>query len=346
LKISPLYPEHEDVVRQFLAQHLPALPVAASYECGGIGILERENATILNLALRAALASAFKDCSVMLQQRGYRELPFWIHNQGGLMTIDEVQACPLKTIAAGPSNSLLGGAKLAALKDCVVIDVGGTSTDAGMVKGGFLTLRHHGFTIAGVRIGSASSDIASIPLGGGTVVEGGLLTRNSVAKLLFTKGRPATLTDAAICAGALQIPEFPLHPMPIAQAQAVLKEAAAQVQGLYEGLDPDQKYPCVLVGGGSCLFKGFLPHMLVPNGASVANAYGAALAERTHTWCGVIALEEREESLQQAVARTFNEALEGGIFDPRLVNLDVTPYHYIPGSKARVLVQVAGRWGH
>jgi N-methylhydantoinase A/oxoprolinase/acetone carboxylase beta subunit len=341
---SPLYQEQEQKAHQFLKQYFPDIALASSHECGGIGILERENATILNLALQAALTSAFQDCSWMLKQRGYHQLPFWIHNQGGLMTIDEVQSCPLKTIASGPSNSLLGGGKLAGLHDCVVIDIGGTSTDAGVVKKGFLRLRHHGFTIAGVRIGSVSSDVVSISLGGGSVIQGRTLTTESIGKQLFEEDRPLTLTDAAICAGFLQIPQFPVQKMSVKTAQDIVKQAANQVTKLYQNLDPERKYPCVLVGGGSNLLKDSLPFTQVPMGAPVANAYGAALAERTHTWCGTLTLEEREKILNQETTRMLEEARDLGIQNPRLVTLNIIPYHYIPGSKARVLIQVAGLW--
>ena len=41
------------------------------------------------------------------------------------------------TISSGPTNSMRGAAFLSGVEDAVVIDIGGTTTDVGVIKSGF-----------------------------------------------------------------------------------------------------------------------------------------------------------------------------------------------------------------
>ena len=44
---------------------------------------------------------------------------------------------PVLTFASGPTNSMRGAAFLSGVRDGVVMDIGGTTTDAGVVMNGF-----------------------------------------------------------------------------------------------------------------------------------------------------------------------------------------------------------------
>lgn len=44
---------------------------------------------------------------------------------------------PVLTFASGPTNSMRGAAFLSGVQDAIVIDIGGTTTDVGVLKGGF-----------------------------------------------------------------------------------------------------------------------------------------------------------------------------------------------------------------
>ena len=167
---SPLYANQEIEAVKILEGMLN-VPVGRSAPLGGLGIIERENATILNLSLQKSLKQAFCDCEKIFKEQFIFAPIYWVHNQGALLTTKEVMAYPLKTLAAGPINSLMGGARLAKHKNCVVLDIGGTSTDGGVVEAGFVRLRHDALQIAGVDVGSFSSDIKTINLGGGSIVD-------------------------------------------------------------------------------------------------------------------------------------------------------------------------------
>ena len=50
---------------------------------------------------------------------------------------ERIRHLPVYTFASGPTNSIRGAAFLSGTKDAIVIDIGGTTTDVGLIKGGF-----------------------------------------------------------------------------------------------------------------------------------------------------------------------------------------------------------------
>ena len=74
------------------------------------------------------------------------------------------------TIGSGPANSIRGAAYLTGRSDAIVVDVGGTSTDVGVLVDGFPRESSFGVEIGGVRTNFRMPDLVTIALGGGTVV--------------------------------------------------------------------------------------------------------------------------------------------------------------------------------
>lgn len=102
-----------------------------------MGFIERENSTILNAALKKVMTEVFSGLTATASEFGLA-CPFWItQNNGSILTSTQAIKYPVLTIAADPTNSFIGGRKLTQLKDAIVIDIGGTSTDIGIIRKGF-----------------------------------------------------------------------------------------------------------------------------------------------------------------------------------------------------------------
>lgn len=86
------------------------------------------------------------------------------------MTMDHACRYPILTIACGPTNSIQGASYLSRMKNAVVIDVGGTTTDFGMIQNGFPRESSAAAVIGSVRTNFRMPDIISIGLGGGSIV--------------------------------------------------------------------------------------------------------------------------------------------------------------------------------
>lgn len=106
---------------------------------------------------------------------------FLTQNDGTLTTAASAALLPIRTFASGPTNSMRGAAILSGLDDhkvsenrgksVIVVDVGGTTTDVGvLLPSGFPRQAASFIEIGGVRTNFTMADVQSIGLGGGSIV--------------------------------------------------------------------------------------------------------------------------------------------------------------------------------
>ena len=186
------------------------LPISLGHRIGGLGLLERENANLLNAALGDVIERVIDGLEAAVAALGPNVQAFLTQNDGTLMAPGLARDAPILTIGSGPSNSLRGAAALTGRTDVLVADVGGTSTDVGALARGFPRESAAGVTVGGVRTNFRMPDLVSVPVGGGTTIVEGRLTQASVARrirqeALVFGGSTATLTDAAVAAGRVPI---------------------------------------------------------------------------------------------------------------------------------------------
>lgn len=134
---SPVNDEHELMLRDIIQGEYPQLTVSLSHEIGSVGLLERENATVLNAAVTDVAGRAARAFDGALREVGIDAALFLAQNDGTLMAMEYALRYPILTVACGLTNSMRGAAFLSRMDDAVVIDVGGTSSDIGMIRAGF-----------------------------------------------------------------------------------------------------------------------------------------------------------------------------------------------------------------
>ncbi len=201
---APVSARHELAAAEIVKRELGGIHVSLSHEIGSLGLLERENATILN----GALAGVARDVAIAMRDsllaHQLRPTTFFAQNDGTLMGLDQALRYPVLTIGSGPANSVRGAAFLTGTGDSLVADVGGTSTDVGVLVNGFPRESSQGVEIGGIRTNFRMPDLVTIALGGGTVVsaeDGGVrIGPRSVGYLLQQEalvfgGTTPTLTD-------------------------------------------------------------------------------------------------------------------------------------------------------
>jgi N-methylhydantoinase A/oxoprolinase/acetone carboxylase beta subunit len=355
---SPVNADHERRVRDLVEREFGDLPVSLSSEIGSIGLLERENATVLNAAVTDVAhraAEAFRDA---LTQAGVEAQLFLTQNDGTLMTLEYARRYPILTVACGPTNSMRGASYLSRVAEAVVVDVGGTSTDIGVIRQGFPRESAMAVELGGVRTNFRMPDVISLGLGGGSLVkdeEGEVrVGPESLGFRLATEGlsfggRTVTFTDVANAVGAARIGTHTPRLVP-ERAAAAYRRAVAMVE---EGIDRIKtsagEVPLIAVGGGSVLLPDRLAgvsEVLRPEHHDVANAIGAAIAQVSGRVDRVYALEgrRREEVLEEAYALAKAEAVRAGA-DPsalEVVQVEEIPLAYLPGNATRVRAIAVG----
>ena len=230
---------------------------------GALGLLERENATILNSALLGVAHKVVTGFYSALLDNGLQVESYLTQNDGTLMTSDEASRFPVLSLGSGPTNSMRGACSLAGLADALVIDVGGTSADVGILVDGFPRESTAAVEVGGVRTNFRMPDLISIGLGGGTIVRAGATVRvgpdsvgyRVVSEALVCGGSTLTLSDVSVRAGLRGFGD----PALVSELdEAVVAQALgwvdAQIQVMADRMKASRhSLPLIAVGGGSHL---------------------------------------------------------------------------------------------
>lgn len=358
---SPLDDAMEKRAAEIVRAECPDVHITLSCELGRIGMMERENAAIMNAALTDVsnqVSAAFQQALVTLGIKA----PFYLsQNDGTLMSVEYARRYPVLTFASGPTNSMRGAAFLCGrgVDEAIVVDIGGTTTDVGALKNGFPRETSTPVAIGGVRTNFRMPDILSIGLGGGSTVtfsEGCQVGPNSVGfalkeKALVFGGDVMTATDVAVAKGGAQIGDSAL----VADLPSDrVSQADERVHQLIDTAIDRMKVsatpvPVVLVGGGNILVSRQLrsaADLHVPKHAEVANAVGAALAQVGGETDRIYSYDDlgRDGAIEQAVAGARTQAIVAGA-DPasvHLVDLEEIPLAYLRGGAVRLRAKVVG----
>jgi len=358
---SPVNSEFELRAAEILAEELgPELPVSLSHEIGRVGLLERENATIINAALRELAAHIVDALAGSVSGHGITAPLYLSQNDGTLMDVGYARRYPVATFASGPTNSMRGAAVLSGLGTCAVVDVGGTTTDVGVLTGGFPREATVEVSVAGIRTNFRMPDVLSIGLGGGSLVRGAgtdlTVGPDSVGyrlteRALVFGGDTLTATDIAVAAGRAAIGDPSLvSQLPRELIEAALDRIAADVADVVDRMrisaDP---LPVVAVGGGSVLLPDKFPglgEVHRPEHFAVANAIGAAIAQVGGEVDRVFAIEpgRRDAAVDEARQEAVDRAVVAGA-DPStvsIVDFDEVPIPYLPGNATRIRCKAVG----
>jgi N-methylhydantoinase A/oxoprolinase/acetone carboxylase beta subunit len=342
--------EAAEVVRAVLGRDVA---ISLSHRVGGLGLLERENATILNAALYEIVVRVVDGFVAALSAHGIVATPFLTQNDGTLMGVAHARAMPVLTIGSGPANSIRGAAALTGRSDAIVIDVGGTSTDIGAIVGGFPRVAALGVDVGGARTNFRMPDVIAVPVGGGTIIgPGDTLGIDSVGSRLIDDaivfgGDVATLTDAAVASGRAEIGDR--RALEGSAWPGALEEARRRVDDALDRMRTSREpVPVVMVGGGSSLltddFRG-ASEVARPVHFDVANAVGAAIALVSGEAEVVAEVgDRRAEAIELCIADARERALAAGAAPAALevVAIDETPLAYMDRPMSSLRAKVAG----
>lgn len=355
---STVNPEHEELAAGLLLEELPQITVTRSAAVGRVGLLERENATILNAALRTLAGRVIDGLEQVVARAGIDAPILLSQNDGTVMTLDRAREYPIFTIASGPTNSMRGAALLTGIDDAVVVDVGGTTCDIGLLQRGFPRESTVAMSLAGVRSNFRIPDVLSIALGGGTIIEddGAVVGPASVGFRITEEarvfgGETLTFTDIAVAAGADPIGD----PTRVADVPAGLLDTALGIvaERVIEAVEKTKltstDTKVIVVGGGGPLLAVVpgLEDVVIPANAGVANAVGAAYAEaggevdRIYNLAGTTRADVLAAAREEATALAIEAGARPG--DVRIVDAEDIPLTHLGGGQAvRVRVKAAG----
>ena len=159
-------PEHEIALKE-MAKSVTDLPVVCGHELSSqLGFHERTLTAVLNARLIPIIADLVASVKKVLREHQIEAPLMIVKGDGSLMSEAVAKEKPVETILSGPAASLTGAKFLTGEDEAVVIDVGGTTTDIGILRKGRPRLDPEGALIGGWRTRVRAADISTSGIGG------------------------------------------------------------------------------------------------------------------------------------------------------------------------------------
>ncbi|MFK7862550.1 MAG: hydantoinase/oxoprolinase N-terminal domain-containing protein [Granulosicoccus sp.] len=354
---SPMNGEMERRAAEILQHEIPEVAVSLSCELGQFGLLPRENSTIINAALSDLSSQVVKAFRRALHELGL-DVPLFIsQNDGTLMRADDVERYPVLTFASGPTNSMRGAAYLAGIQDAMVVDIGGTTSDIGMLRNGFPRQSTNFVDVGGVKTNFRMPDVLAVGLGGGSLVHKGGVSvgPESVGYELTSRaqcfgGDTLTATDIAVAGEWADIGDRSLVRVNKGTADTARATMRQLLDVSVERMKTEAAdLPLLVVGGGAVLVDWpvkSVSEVMRPEFSSVANAVGAAIAQVSGEVERVVTLDSanRETVLDDARQEARNKAIIAGATSGsvEIIEIEQIPISYLPGNPTRLRIKAVG----
>ncbi|RLV84351.1 Hydantoin utilization protein A [Meyerozyma sp. JA9] len=168
---------HEQRAAELVRSVIPDGDIVMSHTVSRIGLIPRENASILNASVMSFAGKIIRSFIRSVRSKGFKCPIMLTQNDGTVLTVSEALQTPIRTFSSGATNSMRGAAFLCAQegdihgKTIVVVDIGGTTTDVGLLlPSGYPRQSMSYSEVGGVRVNFSMPQVESIGLGGGSIV--------------------------------------------------------------------------------------------------------------------------------------------------------------------------------
>lgn len=283
---SVLNPVHEEEVGALIEKHLPDVAYSLGSQVNRIvREYRRATATVLDASIKPLMAHHLSDVDSRLRSLGFVGEPLMVtHISGGVLGLEEMVTKPIHTVDSGPALAPVAGQQYAKTElglgyiDQIVVDTGGTSFDASLVRDGAILYTREkwlGSRWEGHMTGLPAVDTRSIGSGGGSIayVDGGGLLHvgpesagaDPGPACYARGGELPTLTDAAVVLGYID-PEYFLGGLFPLNAD-LARQAVARHVGNVLGLTVEGAADAIMALSTETM-RGFIADMTVTQGLS------------------------------------------------------------------------------
>ena len=213
-------PAHEERTAEIIRVEWPELSVSISSAIvREYREYERTSTTVANAYIQPIFRRYIGSLEATLAEQGFSGSFYITRSGGGALLARDASAVPVHTIFSGPAGGLIGAARLSEIlgrANLIAVDIGGTSTDACVVRDGTPTLKYQA-ELEKMPLMIPAYNICTIGAGGGSIarVEGGLLKvgpQSAGAEpgpICYGRGgQQPTFTDAAVVLGYIDPDNF------------------------------------------------------------------------------------------------------------------------------------------
>lgn len=303
------------------------LPVVCGHELTStLGFYERTVTAVLNARLIPLVRNLITAVCWVMSRFGVQAPIMIVRGDGSLMRADYSMERPVETVLSGPAASVIGARFLSRQDNCIVVDMGGTTTDIACLQKGKCTVSTEGARLAGWRTRVKALEICTFGLGGDSEIrpdqDGSVrigprrvtpLCRPHMDKelcgltptdVLHLTGE-YTCWDAEKSRGGAQTMarQCGRETAPFVQAlrEQIVERLTDCCRAGIEAFDVKESLPLVGVGAPSRIWLADAAAVLklcseVPPNAEVANAVGAAVAQVRETSQALIRPNKRNNT--------------------------------------------------
>ncbi|MGW8186088.1 MAG: DUF1638 domain-containing protein [Desulfobacterales bacterium] len=164
-------PDHELKVKKIIRQET-GLFVTCGHELSQIlNFKTRAHTAMLNARIIPKLTKLLLDLEKVLEQQNIFAPIVVVKGDGTLMSAAMAKERPVETILSGPAASVAGARHLTGLRDALVVDMGGTTTDTAALVDGAVSICETGSNVSGHKTHVKALEIRTVGLGGDSLIQ-------------------------------------------------------------------------------------------------------------------------------------------------------------------------------
>jgi N-methylhydantoinase A/oxoprolinase/acetone carboxylase beta subunit len=290
-------PQHELRARKIIRALSPK-PVTCAHELSSkLDAPRRALTAALNARLTPQIRHLIEALSRVLTEESIDAPLMIVKGDGSLMKAQIALEYPVETILSGPAASVVGAGFLTGLKDFIVADMGGTTTDVAVVSGGRPVISAEGALVGAWRTMVEAVDVRTSGLGGDSQVEFDRQHRLCVGPRkvmplsLLAHGFPGVLARLESIAEVERLPEYPTQFAMRNPDRTAPGHLSAPELRVWEALDLEPRHVSEVVRSGSALaaLRRLTDAGLVTL-ASFTPSDAMHVLDRQHEWCREAAL--------------------------------------------------------
>ena len=164
--LSVRNPEHENRLFEITKEILDVPIVCGHQLSSSLGFNERTVTCVMNARLIPIIKELIVSVKAVMSNVGIDAPLMIVKGDGSIMGENIALQRPIETILSGPAASLIGAKNLTGIQDAIVMDMGGTTTDIGILRNGTPRLEKEGAVIGGKRTRVLAAEIATSGIGG------------------------------------------------------------------------------------------------------------------------------------------------------------------------------------
>lgn len=211
--------------RELLAEQFPAVPIICGNDLfDDLYVFQRAASALLNGGLLPVVGAFLQAIHQVFRAQGLNMPRVTVRSDGTLMNEEMTAQRPVDTLLSGPAASVCGGLALSGAGDCILADMGGTTTDVALAMDGAPLRARDGIRVGRWRTFAKGLDIDTFALGGDT----GVRVESERPVLLYRRFLPLCVLaqqypsiKKSLCALADEVPR---HTLPLHEAFVLMRD--------------------------------------------------------------------------------------------------------------------------